>query len=116
MFAVDSIPAVFGVTRDPFVVYTSNVFAILGLRSMYFLLAAVIHRFWLLKPGLALVLIFVGAKMLSSTYYHMPTWVSLVVIVIVLGGAVALSLLFPKADLAPDDDAVQTTAAASKPR
>lgn len=116
VFAVDSIPAVFGVTRDPFVVYTSNVFAILGLRSMYFLLAAVIHRFWLLKPGLALVLIFVGAKMLSSAYYHMPTWVSLVVIVVVLGGAVALSLLFPRAELAHDDDAVPATAAPSKPR
>ena len=116
VFAVDSIPAVFGVTRDPFVVYTSNVFAILGLRSMYFLLAAVIHRFWLLKPGLALVLIFVGAKMLSSAYYHMPTWVSLVVIVVVLGGAVALSLLFPRAELADDDDAVPATAAPSKPR
>lgn len=114
VFAVDSIPAVFGVTRDPFVVYTSNVFAILGLRSMYFLLAAVIHRFWLLKPGLALVLMFVGAKMLSSSFVHMPTWVSLVVIVVVLGGAVALSLLFPKA--APDDtaDALSATAAPSQ--
>ena len=97
VFAVDSIPAVFGVTRDPFVVYTSNVFAILGLRSMYFMLAAVIHRFWLLKPGLSLVLMFVGAKMLLGSVYHMPTWISLVVIVSVLGGAVGLSLLFPKA-------------------
>jgi tellurite resistance protein TerC len=114
VFAVDSIPAVFGVTRDPFVVYTSNVFAILGLRSMYFLLAAVIHRFWLLKPGLAVVLMFVGAKMLSSAYYHMPTWVSLVVIVVVLGGAVALSLLFPKAEPAADDGTLKVTAAASK--
>ena len=113
MFAVDSIPAVFGVTRDPFVVYTSNVFAILGLRSMYFLLAAVIHRFWLLKPGLAVVLMFVGAKMLSSAYYHMPTWVSLMVIIVVLGGAVALSLRFPKAAPAADDDTVPVRAAPS---
>jgi len=97
VFAVDSIPAVFGVTRDPFVVYTSNVFAILGLRSMYFLLAAVIHRFWLLKPALSLVLMFVGGKMLAAAVYHMPTWVSLAVIVGLLSGAVALSLLFPRA-------------------
>jgi tellurite resistance protein TerC len=116
VFAVDSIPAVFGVTRDPFVVYTSNVFAILGLRSMYFLLAAVIHRFWLLKPGLALVLMFVGAKMLASGYVHMPTWISLVVIVTVLGAAVGLSLLFPKVEPDTDDETVPATAASSPPR
>ena len=97
VFAVDSIPAVFGVTRDPFVVYTSNVFAILGLRSLYFLLAAVVHKFWLLKPALSVVLMFVGGKMLSSPWFHMPTWLSLVVIVGVLGGSVAGSLLFPRA-------------------
>lgn len=96
VFAVDSIPAVFGVTRDPFVVYTSNVFAILGLRSMYFLLAAVVHKFWLLKPALSLVLLFVGAKMLASGFYHFPTVLSLVVIVAILGGAVVLSLKFPR--------------------
>ena len=111
VFAVDSIPAVFGVTRDPFVVYTSNVFAILGLRSMYFLLAAVVHRFWLLKPALSLVLLFVGAKMLASAYYHIPTWVSLVVIVGVLGGAVGLSLAFPRPALLPD---APTPAAAAR--
>ncbi len=118
VFAVDSIPAVFGVTRDPFVVYTSNVFAILGLRSMYFMLAAVIHRFWLLKPGLSLVLMFVGAKMLLSGVYHMPTWVSLVVIVSVLAGAVGLSLVFPKAepDALADEPAPGRSAATSPPR
>ncbi|MES3036072.1 MAG: TerC family protein [Gemmatimonadota bacterium] len=118
VFAVDSIPAVFGVTRDPFVVYTSNVFAILGLRSMYFMLAAVIHRFWLLKPGLSLVLMFVGAKMLLSGVYHMPTWVSLVVIVSVLAGAVGLSLVFPKAepDALADEPAPARSAATSPPR
>jgi len=115
VFAVDSIPAVFGVTRDPFVVYTSNVFAILGLRSMYFLLAAVIHKFWLLKPALSLVLMFVGVKMLLSGVYHMPTWVSLAVIVGVLGGAVALSLFFPKSDTADDAAAAPSTAASSAP-
>ena len=98
LFAVDSIPAVFGVTRDPFVVYTSNVFAILGLRSLYFLLAAVVHRFWLLKPALSLVLMFVGAKMLASSFYQVPTALSLGVIIAILGGAVVLSLRFPRAD------------------
>ncbi len=98
LFAVDSIPAVFGVTRDPFVVYTSNVFAILGLRSLYFLLAAVVHRFWLLKPALSLVLMFVGAKMLVSAFYHVPTVLSLGVIIAILGGAVIVSLRFPRAD------------------
>ncbi len=97
LFAVDSIPAVFGVTRDPFVVYTSNVFAILGLRSLYFLLSAVVHKFWLLKPALSLVLLFVGSKMLLSTIYHVPTGISLLVIVAILGGAVVFSLLFPRA-------------------
>ena len=113
VFAVDSIPAVFGVTRDPFVVYTSNVFAILGLRSMYFLLAAVVHRFWLLKPALSLVLLFVGAKMLASGYYHLPTWVSLVVIISALGGAVALSLAFPRQ--IPDPEAPIAGVAAPRP-
>ena len=96
VFAVDSIPAVFGVTRDPFVVYSSNIFAILGLRSMYFLLAAVMHRFWMLKPGLSLVLMFVGAKMLVENFWHIPTLLSLGVIIAILIGAVALSLAFPR--------------------
>ncbi len=96
VFAVDSIPAVFGVTRDPFVVYTSNVFAILGLRSLYFLLAAVVHRFWLLKPALALVLLFVGSRMLASSVIDIPTALSLAVIITILTGAVLLSLRFPR--------------------
>jgi tellurite resistance protein TerC len=113
VFAVDSIPAVFGVTRDPFVVYTSNVFAILGLRSLYFLLAAVVHRFWLLKPALSLVLLFVGAKMLASAFYHVPTALSLLVIVAILGGAVVFSLVFPRAEPAPDQ--TDPPAAPSRP-
>ena len=100
VFAVDSIPAVFGVTRDPFVVYTSNVFAILGLRSLYFLLAAVVHKFWLLKPALSLVLLFVGGKMLASSFYHVPTVMSLCGDRGDSWSAVALSLLFPKAETA----------------
>jgi tellurite resistance protein TerC len=96
IFAVDSIPAVFAVTRDPFLVYTSNIFAILGLRTLYFLLAGVIHRFHYLKLGLSVVLVFVGVKMLVSGIYPIPTLISLAVIALVLGASVAFSLLFPK--------------------
>jgi len=96
VFAVDSIPAVFGVTRDPFIVYTSNVFAILGLRSLYFLLAGVIERFHYLKLGLALVLVFVGAKMLASSKWEIHIGVSLGVIAAILLTAVVASLVFPK--------------------
>lgn len=96
VFAVDSIPAIFGVTRDPFIVYTSNVFAILGLRSVYFLLAGVMDRFHLLRYGLAAVLAFVGAKMLLERVYEVPTLVSLGVIVLALGASVVASLVFPK--------------------
>ena len=85
IFAVDSIPAIFAVTDDPFIVYTSNVFAILGLRALYFLLAGVIHRFHYLKLGLSVVLVFVGAKMLLTDIYQVPVGVSLAVIALVLG-------------------------------
>jgi tellurite resistance protein TerC len=97
VFAVDSIPAVFGVTRDPFIVYTSNVFAILGLRSMYFLLAGIIEKFHYLRLGLAVVLVFVGAKMLASTAVHVPIGISLAVIATVLAVSVVASLMFPAA-------------------
>ncbi len=98
IFAVDSIPAIFAVTRDPFLVYTSNVFAILGLRSLYFLLGGVVDRFHLLKIGLAIVLCFVGVKMLLvETAWKVPTVWSLVVIGAVIGGSIVLSLVFPKA-------------------
>lgn len=97
IFAVDSIPAIFAVTRDPFIVYTSNVFAILGLRSLYFVLGGVIDKFHLLKLGLGVVLIFVGVKMLlGHTAWKIPTSLSLLVIATVLGATIALSLLFPK--------------------
>ena len=96
IFALDSIPAIFAVTRDPFIVYTSNVCAILGLRSLYFLLAGVIHKFQFLKLGLAVVLTFVGTKMLISDVYHVPTELSLAFIAVVLATAVAASLLFPQ--------------------
>ncbi|MEW5930688.1 MAG: TerC family protein [Gemmatimonadota bacterium] len=97
IFAVDSIPAIFAVTRDPFLVYTSNVFAILGLRALYFLLAGVIHKFHYLKLGLAVVLVFVGTKMLLVDVFKIPVAASLGVIALVLASSVAASLLFPKA-------------------
>ncbi len=95
VFAVDSIPAIFAVTEDPFIVFTSNVFAILGLRALYFALADMISRFHYLKPSLAFVLAFVGVKMLLVPIYKIPIGVSLGVIAGLLGGGVALSLLRP---------------------
>ena len=103
VFAVDSIPAIFGVTRNPFLVYTSNVFAILGLRSMYFVLAGVIGKFHLLKYGLALVLVFVGTKMLVSELWPLGIGISLGVVGALLAGSVLLSLVItPKAADGPD--------------
>jgi tellurite resistance protein TerC len=96
IFAVDSIPAIFAITTDTFIVFTSNVFAILGLRALYFLLAGVIHRFHFLKLGLSVVLVFVGLKMLLAEVYKIPIGLSLLVIAGVLGSSVGASLLFPK--------------------
>ena len=87
VFAVDSIPAIFAVTDDTFLVFTSNAFAILGLRALYFLLAGLIDRFRYLKMGLAVVLVFVGAKMLLTDVVHIPIWISLVAIACILGVA-----------------------------
>ena len=92
IFAIDSIPAIFAVTDDPFIVYTSNVFAILGLRSLYFLLAGVVDKFHYLKLGLSAVLVFVGIKMVISDIYQIPIGVSLAVIASILTIAVAASL------------------------
>ena len=103
IFAVDSIPAVFAVTQDPFLVYTSNVFAILGLRALYFLLADVIDRFHYLKAGLSVVLVFVGVKMLLADVYKVPVGVSLGVIVAVLAAAVVISLVWPRPAGQPAD-------------
>lgn len=95
IFAVDSIPAIFAITRDPFIVFTSNIFAILGLRSMYFLLAGVIDKFVYLKTGLSLVLIFVGIKMLLMHYYKMPVVLSLGIIGGILSVAIIASFAVP---------------------
>ncbi len=92
VFALDSIPAIFGVTRETFIVVTSNAFAVLGLRTLYFLLEGVMDRFSLLKYGLAAVLCFVGGKMLLSGVYEIPIWASLVFIALALGISIALSL------------------------
>ncbi len=102
IFAVDSIPAIFAITGNAFIVYTSNVFAILGLRALYFLLAGVIHRFHYLKVALSAVLVFVGTKMLAVDVYKIPITASLAVVALLIGGAVAASLLFPKAATAHD--------------
>ncbi len=96
LFATDSIPAVLAITLKPFIVYTSNVFAVLGLRSMYFLLAGMMELFHYLHYGLAAILIFVGAKMLVSNYYPIPTWIALGVVAGVLLISVLASLLHPK--------------------
>jgi tellurite resistance protein TerC len=97
IFAVDSIPAIFAITQEPFIVYSSNVFAILGLRALYFLLADVMHRFHYLKVGLSVVLVFVGVKMLAVDLYKVPTGASLGVIALVLGSATAASWFWPRA-------------------
>jgi tellurite resistance protein TerC len=93
--AVDSIPAVFGITRDPFIVYTSNVFAILGLRAMYFLLAGVLNRLRFLTVGLSFVLLFIGGKMIADPWLHVPDHISLAVVGGILLIALLASLLFP---------------------
>jgi tellurite resistance protein TerC len=110
VFAVDSIPAIFAITTNTFIVYTSNVFAILGLRSMYFLLAGVVEKFRFLRIGLAIVLTFIGGKMLvTAVGFHIPIWFSLIFVAVVLGGSVVASLLIPpkpdetsKIELPPD--------------
>ena len=93
IFAVDSIPAIFAITRDPFIVYTSNICAILGLRSLYFLLAGLMERFIYLRTGLAFVLGFVGIKMIIADVLHLPSGISLVVIVVILAITITASML-----------------------
>ena len=101
IFAVDSIPAIFAITNDPFIVYTSNVFAILGLRAMYFLLAGVVHKFVYLNLGLSVVLAFIGSKMLLVDFVKIPTVVSLAVVAGLVGGSILFSLLRPPRRTAP---------------
>ena len=92
VFAIDSIPAIFAITRDPFLVYSSNIFAILGLRAMFFVLASMLDKFVYLKPGVSFILVFVGIKMTISGWIHVPTSLSLGVIVLTLAAAIGLSI------------------------
>ena len=96
IFAVDSIPAIFSVTLDPYIVYFSNIFAIIGLRSLFFLVENIVQRFWFLKIGLSILLAFIGTKMLIHSFYAMPTLQSLIIILAILSGSVLISILFPK--------------------
>jgi tellurite resistance protein TerC len=96
LFAVDSIPAIFAVTQQPFIVFAANAFAMLGLRALYFVLAGMMDRFAYLSPGLALILAFIGAKMLLIDFWHPPMWLSLAVIAGVLAATVLLSLRVPR--------------------
>jgi tellurite resistance protein TerC len=102
VFAVDSIPAVFAITQDPFIVYTSNICAILGLRSLYFLLAHLVNRFIYLKTGLAIILGFVGMKMIVADYVPLPNGISLVVIILVLAVTITVSMIATKNQSAGD--------------
>ncbi len=107
VFAVDSVPAIFAITKDPFIVFTSNIFAMLGLRSLYFLLAGVVGRFHLLKVGLSLVLVFVGLKMLLADVYKIPVVSSLLMIALLVGGSMVASLLLPRRTSTPLPDAAR---------
>ena len=93
VFAMDSIPAVLVITRDPFIVITSNVFAILGLRALYFLIGGMMEKFHYLKPGLIVLLLFIGTKMIISEFYHIPTVTSLIFVFVILATVIVASLL-----------------------
>jgi tellurite resistance protein TerC len=101
MFAVDSIPAILAVTTDPFIVFTSNIFAILGLRSLYFALAAVMDKFHYMKMSLVFLLAYVGVKMLLSHVYHIPTLISLAIIAGILTVGIVASLVYSQRDTIP---------------
>lgn len=107
LFATDSIPAILAISRDPFIVYTSNVFAVLGLRSLFFALSGLMKIFHYLHYGLAVILMFIGAKMLASAKYELPTWTALVVIAVVLSLSMLASILFPKKEKEPSSAAPQ---------
>ena len=120
IFAVDSIPAVFAVTRDPFLVYTSNIFAILGLRSLYFVFADIIEKFYYLKLGLSVILTFVGVKMVLADVFSLPTTLSLVVIAVVLTIAIVASIVRTRHQAAksrePEAQADEASAREIRPR
>jgi tellurite resistance protein TerC len=105
VFALDSIPAIFGVTLDPFIVFTSNIFAILGLRSLFFAVARMMDRFAYLEYGLSAVLVFIGGKMLAARWVHVPALASLGVVVLLLGSAIGFSLWRSRRDV-PETEAI----------
>lgn len=97
IFAVDSIPAAFSITQNPFIIFTSNVFAIMGLRALFFLVESLLHKFHYLQKGLSIILIFIGLKMLAGIFHiHLSSLVSFAIIMTALGGSLLLSILFPK--------------------
>jgi tellurite resistance protein TerC len=96
IFALDSVPAILGITTEPFIVYTSNIFAILGLRSLFFALEGMMKAFYLLHYALAFILIFIGCKMMVANFFHIPTWITLMILLISLTLAVGASLLYPR--------------------
>lgn len=104
IFALDSIPAIFAITLDPFIVYTSNIFAIFGLRALYFTLTPLVHRFRYIKSSLALILVYIGIKMIVSHFYKIPHIFSLLIILGLLGGAVILSIFLPEGAELPQND------------
>jgi len=103
IFAVDSIPAVFAITQDPFIVYTSNICAIIGLRSLYFLLAGLMKRFVYLQTGIAVILGFIGIKMIVADVYPISNWLALGVIVIVLTVTITISMIVTQKDTATEN-------------
>ncbi len=107
VFALDSIPAVLGISRDPFIIYTSNVFAVLGLRSLFFALARLLDAFHLLHYGLSVILVFIGVTMLASHWIRVPTTVELLVVVVAITASIVASRVWPKR---PEDDAVRPRA------
>src|SRR5690606_13247180 len=98
VFAIDSIPAVLAISNDPFIVFSSNVFAVMGLRAMYFVLSGMMREFRYLKIGLSLVLIFIGAKMMLVELVKIPSLVALAVAVLLIGGSVLASIMIPEAE------------------
>jgi tellurite resistance protein TerC len=115
MFAVDSIPAILAITRDPFIVYTSNIFALLGLRALFFVLAGVMGLFRFLQVGLCFVLMFIGVKMLISEFVHIPIGISLGVVASVLGGSIVASILFPAEKVLKSEKGDESLAAPTLP-
>jgi tellurite resistance protein TerC len=103
VFALDSVPAILGITTEPFIVYTSNIFAVLGLRSLFFVLEKGMNKFHYIHEAVSAILVFIGIKMLIKDFYHIPTAATLLVLVVLLGGAILLSHIFPQKEIKEED-------------